>query len=120
MSGLLDKITDACDQATKDGIQLVRGPIFDWTGPDPKKPKACDALGAVLWVNGRAEKGRMGWWADLIEILDVGPFWLYRWCIGWDNLHQLIIYTEGKGGVLIPHQDDVSMAARSLSKRRCR
>jgi len=112
-----DLITDACEEARSEGVVLVRGAFYDWTSPvrEDGLPKSCNALGAVLLVRGFAKTEHA--WPKLCEILDVGEFWLYRFCIGWDNMHQLVYYTEEKGGKLVAHLDDVSGTARSLSKK---
>lgn len=115
-----------CDEAAAQGIRIVRGALFDWTGPDPLKPIACDGLGAVMWCMGHVDVSKS--WPDRAprpfstvgQILRVDSFWLYRFCIGWDNWHRLIVYTEGKDGTLIPHDDDVSFMAIKLSKEKTR
>ena len=120
MENAFSIIERCCDQVEAQGIQIVRGPLFDWTGPDKNVPKACDGLGAVLWCNGgRVEKP----WTALRKLLHVDNFWLYRFCIGWDNQHQLVYYTDHPGrdgGPLVAHPDEVSRLARRLSKERTR
>lgn len=111
-----DLITDACMEIKSKGVALERGAFYDWTNPvrGDGWPKTCNALGAVLLVRGLAKTEHA--WPDSCEILNVEPFWLYRFCIGWDVRHQLVYHTEEKGGKLVAHPDEVSGTAKKLSK----
>lgn len=110
MSGSpFDLIHDACSKARAAGIEIVRGPHFDWTGADPKVPRGCNALGAILWANGLARG-----WADLCRILDEGTFWLYRFTLGWDR--NMVLAVLDPESMKEFRKDDVSLRASRMAK----
>lgn len=111
----LQIIGESCDKAEAQGIQLDRGAMFDWTGPDKNVPVRCTALGAVLWAFDLATSAQA--WTHLKTILKVDDAWLYRFSIGWDNrVGLLIVDHEFK----VLGKDTVSHAALSMTKARVR
>lgn len=62
-------IEESCDKVVAQEIRIVRGSLFDWTGPDKNKPISCDALGAVLWCSGNAKVSSP--WSTLCKLLRI-------------------------------------------------
>ena len=95
----VEKILKAVQEARDKGIQIVRLPMFDWTGLSDKEnrslPKACDSTGAVLIqmgfgksvfydaTYGSGESRPEGWIILVQKHLGVGVFWLWCWWNGW-------------------------------------
>lgn len=120
-------IEHCCDEIVAQGIRVVRGAAFNWTGSNLNEPLACNALGAVLWCAGavnvaerKSELRHPNPWSTLCTLLGVDAFWLYRFTIGWDQQTQLIVYYEGPNKTLIPRDDEISRQAMKISKERTR
>jgi hypothetical protein len=111
MSKAFTIIEESCLETMRQGIKLVRGPAFDWTGPG-ELPLVCNWAGAVLWVSGVAHTTKPV--TELCRILDVDGFWLYRCWIGWDG-NLVLTATDPK--TLKESKDEVSRTAQTLAKR---
>lgn len=80
------KIESALSFAKDRGVQIVRGPCFDWVGSDGVTPTACNQVGAMLLQAGDVN----GSWPLVMKLLNVRTFWMYCWHIGWGQ--QRILY----------------------------
>ena len=96
-------IEEAIIYAKSRGVRINRGgAIFNWCIQEsPYKcctsdyPITCDAIGAVLLKMGKENlahnKFQKGWLKEVCDYLNVDPFWIYRFCIGFDIGHQILI-----------------------------
>lgn len=128
----LEAVEKAVEKARAQGIEIVRQPMFDWTGlgEDKSKPKACDATGAVLiqmgygkceWdgeVLGTGEIRPEDWPLLVQHHLGVGVFWLHCFWMGWGYNNQIQVEVTNKDGAHVGWKDEeVSKAAIKLAKR---
>lgn len=84
----------ACLVARSKGIRLVQGPWFEF---EDEQVVACCAIGAVLLERGvtRApDLSRPGYAQLACETLDVDPFWLYRFWMGYGQNFQIMLVHE--------------------------
>lgn len=107
------QFSEAIEKAASDGIAIRRGASFDWTSSScPGFPSACNATGAVLWAAGEAAKPRQ--MRTLYSLLDCDSGWLYRFWIGFNQNHQLMILDQQDR---IVGQDEVSKLGIRLAKK---
>lgn len=75
-------------------------------------PVSCDAIGAVLLKMGREDLVRdgfqSGWLKIVCNYLGVDPFWIYRFCVGFDYGHQIMITKVGKDKKEKTEKEDIS------------
>jgi hypothetical protein len=123
-------IKKSCLEMKNSGIQLVRFAMYDWTKYSWEEieeqkgkeqiikifvPKSCSALGAVLYRYNR--EFSLTPWSVLQKVLGVNDHWLYRFTIGWGQRTILsAAITNQSGDIVRWTEDDVSRAARDLSK----
>lgn len=104
------------------GINIVRGPWFDFTG-EGGSVIACDPIGAVILAkdampvginpNDSATLVRPGLVKVACELLDVDPSWLQRFWMGFDRGHQVTLIDDKDK----EHRDDISAYGIQLSKQ---
>lgn len=81
-----------------DGIAIRCGATFDWTDsskPIPLRctpPSACNATGAILWAAGEADRPNQ--MKTLGRLLGVDSWWLYRFWMGFNQNHQLMVIDQ--------------------------
>jgi len=99
-----EKIRTAIKQAQEKGIKIARGPLFDWTKPNPnggwpidsgELPTACDIMGAMLLYAEAATKFKHDW-KLMAKTFKVDGAWLYRFHIGSSIGNQILIEKENK------------------------
>jgi len=113
-------ILQAVHDARQQGIQIVRQPMFDWTGPEGfDKPKSCDATGAVLLSMGFGHKRPEDWPVLVQKHLGVGVYWLYAFWMGWSYARELQI-DIGDGHIIEWKPEQVSKMANKLAKQHVR
>jgi len=121
-------------EARTQGVEIVRRPLFDWTGPSITKPKACDATGAVLlqmglgasvvtyggrvMTYGEGEPRPKEWPLLVQKHLGVGAFWLWSFWMGWayDNQIQVAV-TNDNGDIVRWKDEEVCREARTLARK---
>lgn len=107
------QFSEAIEKASADGILIRRGATFDWTSSSRAGfPSACNATGAILWVTGEATKPRQ--MKTLYNLLDCDSGWLYRFWMGFNQNHQLMILDQQDN---IVGQDEVSKLGIRLAKK---
>lgn len=103
------------------GIKIRRRALFNWCGPNSNVPIECDALGAVLIINNKASPGfPKGWLKTVCQLLDTDTYWLWRFWMGFDNLHPLtIIIKNPTTGKEERREDQVSKLGVKFAKKFC-
>ncbi len=122
MSQIETLLEEAILQAQSKGILIRRRALFDWTaGYD--KPVACCALGAVLLHLGKENLVKKEFdksWLDVVcSYLGVNSFWIYRFCIGFDNNNQITFTTVDKNGKERQEKDEISKLGIRLAAKYC-
>lgn len=112
-------IAQAIERTRAEGILIRRGAHFDWTIPvvggipiRSVTPTSCNATGAVLWAAGRATEPHQ--LKILCDLLDVDTWWLYRFWVGFDRNHQILIMDEDNK---ITGQDEISKMGIRIGKK---
>lgn len=85
------KIREAIQKAKSENIKIVYGPAFIWSNLE--KPEACNAIGAILLFLNNKEKSKNPW-KIVCDHLGIKAFWLYRFHIGFDRNHQIMVASE--------------------------
>lgn len=112
-------IENAILVAKQQGIEIVRNPLFDWTGPDKSIPKACDSTGAVL-LTLHLEKRPKGWIYSLADHLGVNSYWIWCFWHGWDHGHIILNPIKNDKNIITNwSEDDISKNADKMAKRFC-
>jgi|GEM_PF-7130580 hypothetical protein len=121
-------IEEAILYAKGRGLRINRGgAVFNWCIRDSvyschmaDYPVACDAIGAVLLKMGREDLVRngfqKGWLKIVCDYLNVDPFWVYRFCIGFDSGHQILI-TKTKDKKETVEKEEVSYLGVRLANK---
>lgn len=113
-------IEESIETAKKQGVRIVRGPLFSWNGD---KIEACDCFGAVLIAHGRAVKGfPEGWLKELcVDILGKDTYWFWRFNYGFNQGRPMEVFREDKDSSGKKRRtyvkDDVSDAGSRLAKK---
>lgn len=101
-----DIVEMALKSAKDKGIQIVRGPVFDWRDRENpfqngEIPSACNATGALLlhfslqdFVKGEFKNG---WIDKLCEASGLTWPWIWRFNHGWDRGDCLSVTYTDKG-----------------------
>jgi hypothetical protein len=118
-------VTKALVFAQTLGVEIVRGPLFDWRWKGDlrqlakKYPSKCNAVGALLLYYELAQPGfKPGWIDELCEVSGIKPPWLWRFIHGWDYGNELTItYTDKDGKHEATEKDKVSRYANKLAKK---
>lgn len=112
------QFSEAIEKAMADGIAIRRGATFNWTDsskPIPLRcapPSACNATGAILWAAGEAEKPKQ--MKTLCSLLEVDSWWLYRFGMGFNQNHQLMVIDQNDKVISV---DEVSKLGIRLAKK---
>src|SRR5512137_1929601 len=120
-------ILEALSFAKSQGCRILRGPIFDWCSyagyPHEsrlKDPPDCNALGAVLLMNGQERLTypdfKPGWDKKLCDLLGAEWGWVWRFSHGWNRGNILTFEATIKGEDKII-QDEVSRKADRLARQ---
>lgn len=104
------------------GVAINRGgAVFDWGNNYNDLPKSCDAIGAILLKTGKqdlAKQGfKKGWLKEVYDYLGVNSFWIYRFCIGFDVGHQILIIKTMKDNSEKTEKDDISELGIKLAAK---
>jgi len=123
-------IEEAILYAKSRGVRIHRGggAVFDWCIRESAYrcrmadyPVACDAIGAVLLKMGKEDMVKTnfqsGWLDEVCQYLGVNPFWVYRFCIGFDVGHQIIITKITKDKKEITEREETSSFGIKLATR---
>lgn len=104
------------------GIRIVKGPWFDFTGENGKII-GCDPIGAVILAKEAMPAGinpfdcatlvRPGFIKVACELLNVDPSWLQRFWMGFDRGHQVTLIDDKDK----EHRDDISAYGIQLAKQ---
>lgn len=118
--------------AKESNIEIVRGPIFIWSGNwtlrdgylEEPVLKGCDAFGALLWyyklakpiyLKGINQKPCQEW-KKVYQIFGKDAFWWHRFRFGWSQLRSLQLYTESEGKRKYI-DDEVSLSGMKMYKK---
>lgn len=125
-----DRIIEAIRAAQARGIEIIRGPVFDWTTPGDwyahrELPYACNAVGAVLlfldkeqMVSPDPNVGFTPGWHKLVEEhLGVNDFWIWRFNQGFNGGYQITLMVEDKNGKEKILKDDVSALGIAIRRK---
>jgi len=115
-------IEEAIIHAKSRGIRINKGAMFNWCGTtESQDPIACNAIGAVLLAMGKENLARNGFqkgWLDLVcDYLGVNAFWIYRFCIGFDSGHQILISKTTKDKKEITEKEEISSNGIKLASK---
>lgn len=122
-----DKIIEALNYAKGLGVQIARGPIFDWVWPNEPRireiPYTSNTIGAIFlklnkanFVSNDEPYFIPGGMKIIYDYLEVNDFWIWRFEHGFNGGYQITFTVKQKDGKEKTVKDDVSSLGITIRK----